>query len=394
MVFPPGSGRTVCPVLHHRNPHTIPTQWAVPPSDRAERPTTATDHRAVDVADDTTLRSVLNPDGGSSERCAVRPLSSRTIPTALSCLLALILVGCAAAPAGPGPVQVADPGPGETVQLRWLGAEPPSSHSYGEDPRQVLDVYPVDGGGRGTIVVVHGGGFTTGDKLEAQQYFGLLGAQRLRGFGIVSVDYRLTTWTANAFPTAVTDVSNAIDWIRAHAASLGLNTSTLVVAGVSAGATISALIGTAGNDLAPGPLGSVARVDGWIGFAGAYDFRDDRWARVSIASLRDQWLGWNRADVRFVEAASAVMHLDRGDAPGYVAHGDNDSIVPIRQLDLLVDAARLSGVTTTLHVDRVDTGGVDLSTGAAVPCRWHLPMCGTNATALGAWLDSLARTPS
>jgi len=271
----------------------------------------------------------------------------------------------------------------------WTGSTPTSTHHYGPDARQVLDVYPAAGRGRGTIVVIHGGGFIQGAKSEAREFFGIIGAQHARGYGVVAVDYRLTTWTTNLFPTAVSDVSAAIDWIEERGRDLGLDTTRVVIAGISAGATISALIGTAANDPTPTPLGRVAGVDGWIGFAGAYDFRNDPWARTPITSLRDTWLGPNRTNPAYIDAASPVMHLDRNDPPGYVAHGDWDNIVPIRQLDLLVDAARLNHITDGLFVDRVDTGGIDTSLGFPISCRWHLPTCGTNATALGAWLDSI-----
>ena len=293
-------------------------------------------------------------------------------PTRRLALLVAALLLSAASCAVPAP-RYAD-----TARLRWNTTDPVGLQvAYGPEPEQVGELHlPVRGGNRGVIVTVHGGGFSGGYPGMVHEWFGPAVRQTERGFALFNIGYRLTTPETNHFPTAVQDASAAVAWVREHGRAHGVNPNIVVIAGHSAGGTVASLVGTGANSDPAGPLGHVARVDGWLSWAGIYDLRG---SEPGIDGLARDWLGPTAAQPRWIDAASATRHLDRSDPPGFVVHGDLDDVVPASQMMALVHAAGRAGVTTGLFWDRVGSG--------SPACRGHLPQCGMNTSALDTWMD-------
>src|SRR5689334_19252207 len=119
---------------------------------------------------------------------------------------AALAITALAAPAGgaPGGVTVKQDVTYRTVDGEQLG----------------LDVYQPakKGQNRPAVVVVHGGGWSAGDKsLFAQQSNQLAE----RGFVAFSINYRLAP--AHPYPAAVEDVEAAVAWVRTHAKEYGVD---------------------------------------------------------------------------------------------------------------------------------------------------------------------------
>src|SRR2546429_6431446 len=95
-----------------------------------------------------------------------------------------------------------------------------------------LDVYQPakKGQNRPAVVVVHGGGWTQGDKALFSQQSNQL-AQR--GFVAFSINYRLAP--AHPYPAAVDDVEAAVAWVRTHAKEYGVDPKRVGALGGSAG---------------------------------------------------------------------------------------------------------------------------------------------------------------
>lgn len=331
-----------------------PTEW---------RPTTP-DPR---LEDRTWLARRVRPARSLLMRHLLRSLFTAAVAAAL-------LAGCHV-------TEVGDPGP--TVPARWGAHLRPTEVAYG-GPGQRADVYPpTKGGNRGVIILVHGGGFFTGDRTHARDHVGLVMSQTDRGFGVLNISYRLVSGHTNAFPTAVRDVDAAVRWVRTHGRNHGLNPSTVIVAGESAGGTLASLVGVGWNSDPAGPLGRTERVDGWVSVSGIMDFTAAGRTAV-VDTLGQAWLGPNAKHGSWLRAASPVAHLDPNDPPGYLIHGDRDTTVERGQVDALIGAAR--GAKT--NADRVHYDIVD--TGAAAACRGHTPACGANAAQFNWWVDQVA----
>ena len=125
-------------------------------------------------------------------------------------------------------------------QDRLAAAQPASAAdiAYGDDPRQVLDLYAPIGEATPAPVLlwVHGGGFVRGEKASADHPFNAhVGRWAARNGMLGAVmNYRLAP--DHAWPAGGEDVGAAADWLRAHAAAFGGDPTRIVVAGTSAGA--------------------------------------------------------------------------------------------------------------------------------------------------------------
>ena len=94
------------------------------------------------------------------------------------------------------------------------------------------------------MLYFHGGGFTSG-SLETHDSLCRQIALR-SGACVLSVAYRLAP--EHRFPTAVDDCWAAVQWLRAEAASLGLDGQRIGVAGDSAGGTLAAVCSLLARD--------------------------------------------------------------------------------------------------------------------------------------------------
>ena len=87
------------------------------------------------------------------------------------------------------------------------------------------------------LLYFHGGGFTIGSIATHDVLCRQL--SHLAGCAVVSLDYRLAP--EHKFPTAANDAWDALQWLAAHAAGLGLDAHHLAVGGDSAGGTLAAM---------------------------------------------------------------------------------------------------------------------------------------------------------
>src|ERR1700678_4767783 len=88
------------------------------------------------------------------------------------------------------------------------------------------------------FVFFHGGGMVSG-SIETHDRICAALAQ-MTGCHLVSVGYRLAP--EHKFPAAIEDAIVATRWVSAHASSLGIDATRLVVGGDSAGATLAAVV--------------------------------------------------------------------------------------------------------------------------------------------------------
>jgi acetyl esterase/lipase len=200
------------------------------------------------------------------------------------------------------------------------------------------------------VVLIHGGGWSGGDKGAHHADMLLLAGQ---GYAAASVNYRLAAAPRNVFPAAVEDVRCAVRFLRSRAGEYGLDPSRVAAVGSSAGAHLAAMLGTAagvpGLDGACPVSGPSPEVGAVVAVAGPHDIRTAGALDASQRWMVENFLGARPEDqpARALLASPAV-HAHPGAPPFLLVHGTADDVVPVRQSRSMRDTLRAAGVPATL----------------------------------------------
>jgi acetyl esterase/lipase len=117
-----------------------------------------------------------------------------------------------------------------------------SNVSYGTDAAQKMDVYlPANRSTTSTktMIIIHGGAWSSGDKTDLNSFIDTL-KRRMPDYAIFNINYRLSTGTANLFPTQENDVKTAIEFIY-NKRNEYIISDKFVLNGQSAGAHLALL---------------------------------------------------------------------------------------------------------------------------------------------------------
>ena len=152
------------------------------------------------------------------------------------------------------------------------------------------------------------------------------------GFAVASCEYRLSGEAR--FPAQLDDVDAALAWLHEHGAEHGVDASRIVLWGVSAGATLAALTGSAARRR--------ARRRGLV--RPRRPVRDGR-ARHGRGAPRTPARRAGSAprppSCRMPRArASPALQVHAGAPPFHISHGTADEHVPFAQSEALAEALR------------------------------------------------------
>ena len=211
------------------------------------------------------------------------------------------------------------------------------------------------------IIHIHGGAWRKGDKSLRHR-----GAARLAQIGVAGlcIDYRLSQQAI--FPAQIHDCKAAVRWMRANAVRLNIDPDRIGVLGASAGAHLAALVATtAGHKEFEGKGGNAefsSAVQAAVLFYGVFDLT--RFGKRELANggdIAQQFLGGTVEEIPDVfREASPLTHVSPKTPPCLLIHGGADSIVPVEQSELLLNALRDSGVRAQLHIEEGKDHAYDL----------------------------------
>jgi acetyl esterase/lipase len=221
----------------------------------------------------------------------------------------------------------------------------PREIAYGGDRLQRFDFHAARNvsGPAPLFVFVHGGGWRQGDKRNAT------GAEKVehftaRGFAFASINYRLVPGAK--VEDQAQDVADAIGYLVQHAGELGIDASRIVLAGHSAGAHLSALVGTDPQYLKRAGLG-LEQLDGVVLLDGAaYDVPSQRQDGPGIMQrIYAQAFGDDPARQR---ALSPTLQAAAPNAPAFlILHVDRDD--GKRQSEALGAALARAGASVSIE---------------------------------------------
>lgn len=194
----------------------------------------------------------------------------------------------------------------------------------------LLDVYePITSSTalRPALLVVHGGGWQTGDKAEYPELNYYLAT---KGWTVFSLDYRLLP--DYGFPYATEDVQCALAFINQNGKTYSADTGRLAILGRSAGGTMamaaaymSAPIATAASC---GPLPTLRGVVNYYGESDMVSwYKDEGGANLAVPYLG----GTPAQQPENYRLASPLSYVNRPLPPTLILHGEQDSIVKIGQ---------------------------------------------------------------
>jgi alpha-L-fucosidase 2 len=215
---------------------------------------------------------------------------------------------------------------------------------YGEAAGETLQLDAVVPGGAGpfpVLILIHGGGWTGGDK--AGDIAPLLSPLAAAGFTCVSINYRLAP--QHRWPACRDDVLAAIRWVKAHAATFKGDGSRIALIGYSAGGHLASFAATVVDDS--------ARVQAVVGLAALTDFEQELPKRGHVLGRAQQGLLNRPAELTpesrgLLRAISPVNHLRPGLPPFLLLHGDADQSVPFEQSVAFQSKLRALGVRCDL----------------------------------------------
>lgn len=234
----------------------------------------------------------------------------------------------------------------------------PTSYRYGDHPSQFVELsLPPGDAPVPVVVVVHGGFWRTAYGAE---YGRPLAADLVgRGWAALNVEYRRVGQDREAggggWPRTGADVAAALDSLadagQQHAGGR-LDLSRVVGLGHSAGGHLVGWLGARARGRAGGPgQGSAARVrlSGLVSQAGVLDLVAAAREGVGGRAVPDLMGGGPDARAGDYALASPQALLPFG-VPSVCVHGAADTIVPLRQSEAFVAAARAAGDDAELRV--------------------------------------------
>ena len=179
------------------------------------------------------------------------------------------------------------------------------------------------------VVMVHGGGWSAGDKEYNLKFF--FEPLSRAGFAWFTVDYRLAP--QYPYPSAIDDVVTAIKFVQAHAKEYRVDPKRIAITGESAGGHIAAYIGAR--------YGKQLKLAAVVPFYPATDF-------VALTTGADKTPNILRSVSQFVgdadlRDASPTTWVKKGIPPFMFIHGTKDPTLPFHQSESMCDLIRKAG---------------------------------------------------
>ncbi|MEM7412825.1 MAG: alpha/beta hydrolase [Myxococcota bacterium] len=207
------------------------------------------------------------------------------------------------------------------------------------------DVYRLPGRDRPAVVVVHPGGWVSGDKSNVGRL-----ARRLAEAGYVAVAPRYRLAPTHRFPAQLHDLKEVVRWMRVHAEELGIDERRVAAFGYSSGGHLAALLATSDpEDGLEGPTafpGVSSEVQALVAGGSPTDL-----SNLGPNPVVPQLLGGSADELPdLAAAASPVSFVTPDDPPAFLYHGRFDLFIPADQSRRLQQAFAREGVPSQLDL--------------------------------------------
>ncbi len=221
----------------------------------------------------------------------------------------------------------------------------------GSERKEKADLYLPAGNPTGqrrpAVLIIHGGGWSGGDKGAAREIN--IGTNlALNGYVGMSINYVLAKsgGTNVVWPQNLHECKTAVRWLRKNAERLQINPDRIGVIGGSAGGHLAAMVAVAGPEAKldpPGPYGEFSsRVQCAVDLYGPADLMN--WKDISA------WRTSRQADPELYRVSSPTTWADKSDPPILILHGTADKTVDVDQSERFAAALKKAGVEHELVI--------------------------------------------
>jgi arylformamidase len=226
---------------------------------------------------------------------------------------------------------------------------------YGPHKKQRMDIYTSENAHNAPVIMMlHGGGWTGGNKEDQLSYINKVNRWVPKGFIVISVDTRLLP-EADVY-TQINDLAMSIVEVQRHAAEWGGDGDKLILMGHSSAATMVSVL--AANPTIVTKLGGKKWLASFLLDSTSLDIpRSMRlWSPEPIVraygGVPERWL-----------AASPINLLSNESIPMLIACSTQRADGPCEQAELFEISAKKFGITTKVISLEFDHGGVDFNLG-------------------------------
>ncbi|WP_241664780.1 alpha/beta hydrolase [Seonamhaeicola maritimus] len=217
-----------------------------------------------------------------------------------------------------------DINPEEGIIIETLEAYQELDVSYGSDTNQTFDLYLPENRTTNTktIILVHGGGWTSGDK-SSMNYIKDLLLQEIPDLAIVNINYRLADANNLAYPMQINDITSIVNHLKDKQLEYVISDKIGFI-GTSAGGHLSLLWSYA--------FDTESKVNMVCSIVGPTNFTDPEYLNSTDPTILGliSSFGLNPT-IEFLEEVSPYHQVTAGAPPTILFYGGQDPLIPESQ---------------------------------------------------------------
>jgi acetyl esterase/lipase len=198
------------------------------------------------------------------------------------------------------------------------------------------------------VLLLHGGGWRSGDRSQLRGYGVLLGRE---GYVCVASEYRLSP--DHRWPAHLEDCKAALRWMRANAGRLGVDPERIAVSGNSAGAHLALMLAATPGDPdlegEGGTPGISTKVAAVVAIYPPTDLTHLVGADPDSDDAVRTFLG-PAVTAETARRASPIAYARTDFPPTLLIHGTADTVVSYRESVRMFEALQEAGVPVELHL--------------------------------------------
>jgi acetyl esterase/lipase len=191
---------------------------------------------------------------------------------------------------------------------------------YGVNAGNTLDMYlPAKrNGNTRTIILLHGGFWSSGDKSDLTSLAKYL---RDQGFACVTMNYRLTNTSSNLHPAQINDIGKVIDFVSTGSYDFHVSSTRFGLMGMAEGAHLALLYTYSAN--------TNEKVKTVVSISGVTDFTDTKDISPQFTPYMNALCGSSQAAI--YKQASPADHVSAHCKPTLIIHGKKDNMILYQQ---------------------------------------------------------------